>query len=183
VLDIRSSELQGTEPALLGKRFNTRMPLNVQEIDFGPHSQRPPAERSGITDASISLLYIYSSDTLLRLDPFNTEDAYFPHAIDIEQIVDRCVTRFSQYYSTITTFTLQRSLSKPAEMVIGQLLTYELWLHTKYPIEVARQLFSLEAERDEGLSHAVSYLQLLEELQTAPDFEHLAWWFTYMIPW
>lgn len=182
VLDIRSSELQGTEPVVLGKRFNTRMPLNVQDVDFGPHSRRLPVERHGSSDASIPLLHINAYATLLRLDLLTLDDIYPVTKIELEQLVDQCVARISQYSNT-TTITLGRSLSMPAESIIAQLLIHQLRLRVKYPIEAAKELFSSEGERDEGLNHAVAYLELLEKLQTAIDFEHLAWWFRYMIPW
>ena len=56
-LDARASEDQGTDLTITSGSFDTKVPLNINDVDIDPESKHTPEERSGITDMSFGRLY------------------------------------------------------------------------------------------------------------------------------
>jgi hypothetical protein len=56
VLDLRSAEDQGTELTIVNRTFDTQLPLNINDSDISPESERLPESREGVTDMAFSLL-------------------------------------------------------------------------------------------------------------------------------
>ena len=56
ILDVRVSEDQGTESEILDMDFDTRMPLNINDEDISPTSNRPVQERVGFTDTTFCIM-------------------------------------------------------------------------------------------------------------------------------
>ena len=52
MLDIRSSEDQGTDLTIAAGSFDTKIPLNINDADIDPESKQTPIERDGVTDMS-----------------------------------------------------------------------------------------------------------------------------------
>ena len=49
ILDLRASEDQGTDLTITDGSFDTRIPLYLDDADFGPESKETPTERDGVT--------------------------------------------------------------------------------------------------------------------------------------
>ncbi|KAM3447219.1 hypothetical protein MY3296_008955 [Beauveria thailandica] len=56
LLDIRSSEYHGCEPIVDDSKFDTRMPLNINDSDLTRDMTEPPAEREGTTEMTFCLI-------------------------------------------------------------------------------------------------------------------------------
>ncbi|KAM0745250.1 hypothetical protein ACQRIT_000634 [Beauveria bassiana] len=56
LLDIRSSEYYGCEPIVDNSKFDTRMPLNINDSDLTLDMTEPPAEREGTTEMTFCLI-------------------------------------------------------------------------------------------------------------------------------
>jgi hypothetical protein len=56
VLDLRSSEDQGTDLTIVPGTFDTRLPLNINDADISPESSCLPEPRDGTTDMAFSLV-------------------------------------------------------------------------------------------------------------------------------
>lgn len=56
ILDVRSSEDQGTESETLDMEFDTRLPLNINDEDISPLSTQPVQERIGLTDTTSCIM-------------------------------------------------------------------------------------------------------------------------------
>ena len=54
MLDLRASEDQGTDLTITSGSFDTRIPLNINDVDINPESKQMPAERDGLTDMSFA---------------------------------------------------------------------------------------------------------------------------------
>jgi hypothetical protein len=52
LLDVRASEDQGTEITIKKGSFDTKLPLNVNDVDIDPTAEDAPTPRSGVTDVS-----------------------------------------------------------------------------------------------------------------------------------
>ncbi|KAI2605543.1 fungal-specific transcription factor domain-containing protein [Hypoxylon sp. NC1633] len=55
VLDIRASEDRGTTSIIAHDSYDTSLPLNLNDADFGPNSMSPLIEKQGPTDVTFSL--------------------------------------------------------------------------------------------------------------------------------
>lgn len=56
VLDLRSSEDQGTDLLIMDQTFDTKAPLNINDTDISPESTELPKARDGPTDMTFSLI-------------------------------------------------------------------------------------------------------------------------------
>ncbi|KAI2469808.1 fungal-specific transcription factor domain-containing protein [Annulohypoxylon bovei var. microspora] len=68
VLDIRGAEDRGTTTVLARDSYDTRLPLNVNDADFGPETRGPLAERQGPTDVTFSMCTAQCSNLFLQVE-------------------------------------------------------------------------------------------------------------------
>ena len=68
ILDVRASEDHGCDPTITEQSFDTRMPLNVNDIDLDPQTKLLPAEKKGCTDMTFSLIRYEVANTFRRLN-------------------------------------------------------------------------------------------------------------------
>ncbi|EKV04756.1 hypothetical protein PDIG_87480 [Penicillium digitatum PHI26] len=54
VLDVRSSEDQGTDYTITKSSFDTKIPLNINETDLDPESKETPQAHDALTDMSVA---------------------------------------------------------------------------------------------------------------------------------
>ncbi|KAI0137823.1 fungal-specific transcription factor domain-containing protein [Hypoxylon sp. NC0597] len=57
MIDVRSSEDQGSDLTITRGSFDTRIPLNINDSDIDPETKETPKEREGITDMTISIVF------------------------------------------------------------------------------------------------------------------------------
>ncbi|OTA54039.1 hypothetical protein K449DRAFT_339245 [Hypoxylon sp. EC38] len=57
MVDVRSSEDQGSDLTIVRGSFDTRIPLNINDSDIEPETEETPKEREGITDMTISIVF------------------------------------------------------------------------------------------------------------------------------
>jgi len=63
VLDMRASEDRGSKPVILESSFNTKMPCNLNDEDFGYASQHPLPDKKGVTEMTLCLINMDASNT------------------------------------------------------------------------------------------------------------------------
>ncbi|KAK3725919.1 hypothetical protein LTR37_000067 [Vermiconidia calcicola] len=68
ILDIRASEDHGCDPTILEQAFDTKMPLNINDIDINPNMKEFPLERQGCTDMSFCLIRFEVANTFRRIN-------------------------------------------------------------------------------------------------------------------
>ncbi|KAI0396519.1 hypothetical protein F5Y17DRAFT_105480 [Xylariaceae sp. FL0594] len=68
VLDIRAAEDRGTNTIIARGSYDTRLPHNIDDADFGPDTTAPLEDRPGPTDATFSLCTAQCSGLFLRLE-------------------------------------------------------------------------------------------------------------------
>lgn len=67
MLDMRSSEDQGTDLTIASGSFDTKIPLNINDTDIGPESKEMPAERYGVTDMSFPRIAASMTDVMRKM--------------------------------------------------------------------------------------------------------------------
>lgn len=68
ILDVRASEDHGCDPTITEQSFDTKMPLNVNDVDLEPQMKTLPSERKGCTDMTFSLIRFEVANTFRRLN-------------------------------------------------------------------------------------------------------------------
>ncbi|KAK7911480.1 fungal-specific transcription factor domain-containing protein [Apiospora marii] len=71
MLDMRSSEDQGTDLTIGTDSFDTKIPLNINDTDIDPSMKEPPRARVGVTDttgAFVSIEYCITTRKLMFLE-------------------------------------------------------------------------------------------------------------------
>lgn len=56
LIDVRASEDQGTDYTIAYGSFDTNLPLNINDADFGPDTTKMPPTREGLTDMTLPLV-------------------------------------------------------------------------------------------------------------------------------
>ncbi|KAI2604386.1 fungal-specific transcription factor domain-containing protein [Hypoxylon fragiforme] len=141
VLDIRASEDRGTTAIIARDSYDTKLPLNIDDADFGPESSGPLKEKRGPSDATFSLCTAQSSGIFLlaehaqgggegegegevALAPPQSVDETVQHARRLEaQFVAGADPDHAPSYLASTTV---------------RLIILKLWLYVQYPLH-ARQ--------------------------------------------
>ena len=67
VLDVRASEDQGMENMISLGSFDTKLPLNINDADFGPETTQMPAGREAITDMTCPLVNFEISNVTRKM--------------------------------------------------------------------------------------------------------------------
>ncbi|RYP12836.1 hypothetical protein DL767_011061 [Monosporascus sp. MG133] len=131
VLDIRGVEDRGSDPILARGSYDTRLPLNLDDDDFGPDTPGPLAEREGPTDMTFSLCTAQSSGIFLYLNYMASgagprsrppsEEETIAHAQHLEaQFVAGVGPDASHFGAYSASFTVR-------------LIILKLWLMAQYP--------------------------------------------------
>ncbi|KAI1338327.1 fungal-specific transcription factor domain-containing protein [Xylariaceae sp. FL0016] len=130
VLDIRGAEDRGT-PSLIGRgTYDTHLPHNVNDADFGPETTAPLVDRQGPTDMTFGLCTAQSSGIYLYFEhaqgavaagtPKQSEAEAFRH---LQHLESQFVTRAdpSHLGSYVTSVTVR-------------LIILKFWLLLQYPL-------------------------------------------------
>ncbi|KAF2433182.1 hypothetical protein EJ08DRAFT_584213 [Tothia fuscella] len=67
MLDLRSSEDQGTDLTIANGSFDTKVPLNIDDADISTDTKEIPPERDGLTDVSFARVMVGLCDTTKKL--------------------------------------------------------------------------------------------------------------------
>ncbi|KAK1141073.1 hypothetical protein N8T08_009647 [Aspergillus melleus] len=62
LIDVRASEDQGTDYTIAYGSFDTKLPLNLNDADFGPETTEMPPAREGLTDMTLPLVSYETCD-------------------------------------------------------------------------------------------------------------------------
>ena len=67
VLDVRASEDQGTDLTITNGSFDTKIPLNINDVDIDPESKEMPTKRDGLTDMSFARITFETGDIMRQM--------------------------------------------------------------------------------------------------------------------
>jgi Fungal specific transcription factor domain len=180
VLDVNISEDRGSRPMISEASFNTRMPSNLNEVDFGYVSQHPLLDKKGITDIVSCLLTMETSNTSRRINhiPIGNEQL----ALTLkqkEEMVRQCIARIETHYLAGCDPT-QRSqwlLSMTA-----RLLVLKLWTYVQYPLQ-SHKSDTQHHIRGQSLRIIVEVLTLTDAIEEDESAAPFQWYFRGSVPW
>lgn len=168
VLDVRVAEDQSTQPMIYDGSFDTSMPLNINDDDYGPHTNESVPEFPGLTDMTLSHVTHKSLFTFRKL--------LFPSHISAtqkEQMVVNLSLEFeSQYFQKCDVNVPNQWLL----LMIGRLLILKMWLSLRYPLQARDQPICVNTAADQTLRVAISILEIMLSLyENSPKSSHFKW--------
>lgn len=177
VLDIRAAEDRGTEAMIDGGSYNTRLPMNLNDDDFGPDSVGPLTERTGPTDVTFSLCTAQASGIFLWLGHAQSRLTTSSSMRNIQEDAAIAKTRtlehdfIAEYDHTHFQSTLAANLTR--------MISLKLWLMLHYPIHHPAQSTATETpapRRPRPPREAILQTALaIIELQMAKGSSVLGW--------
>ena len=173
-LDMRASEDRGSEPTLTEHSFNTIMPHNLDDKDFGHDSQYPLYARTGPTEMTLCLLEIDALCTCWKINlglsvpESKREDLVRDYARRVE----------------LTYLANRHSLDQKTRLLyeIGHYWVHKLWLMLYYPLRHQGRLEQVRSS-DQGLQTAVRFLKSNELIEQHPSSAGFSWLFRTYAPW
>lgn len=178
VLDMKASEDRGNEPMIAEHSFNTRMPWNLNDEDFGHESQHPLMERKGITDMTFSLICMDVSNTARKVNFVPPDADHQPLTLSQKEVlVKQCSERIENHHLAGCNPSIPHHWLL---YTLGRLLILKLWSVIQYPLQ-SRQPHDLP--RGQSLRTAVSYLEITEMMEAHESAARFNWYFITYVPW
>ncbi|OTB02994.1 hypothetical protein M426DRAFT_322224 [Hypoxylon sp. CI-4A] len=211
VLDIRASEDRGTTTIVARDSYDTRLPLNINDEDFGPDSPGPLVEKEGPTDVTFSLCTAQASNIFLYVEhaqgTLGTDDSN--DGGDPSQTVDQIVRYAQSLESQFVAGADPNHAPSYFASMMAHLITLKMWLSMQYPVHprqrnAVRSACLQEARPGPGsgtsaaaaggngngifppdatLRTALSIVELNEHLSTGPYGERFRWWADTYVQW
>lgn len=213
VLDIRASEDRGTKTIVGLDSWDTRLPLNINDADFGPDSCGPLVEREGPTDMTFYLCTAHCSNLFLRIEHAqgapgannniagecgggrSTSTPSGAPALSIEETVQHAQALESRFVAGADPNHPPSYLAS----VMVRLVILKLWLGMQYPVHPRRRPSAPSASRqgagpgggqgagmfphEATLRTAVGIMELNEYLGNGPYGDRFSWWSNTYVQW
>lgn len=139
ILDVRASEDHGCDPTITEQMFDTKMPLNVDDVDLEPQMKTLPPEREGCTDMTFSMVRFEVANTFRRLNyvppgkPRACGDFFASVSLeDKERWITECHQRLEEKYLKHCDMTV------PIYWVtatVARLMMSKMWLMVYHPFQ------------------------------------------------
>lgn len=188
ILDTRASEDHGCDPTIVEQSFDTKMPLNVNDVDLAPDMKDFPPERKGCTDMSFCLLRFEVSNTFRRINyippgPPKACAEYFSSVTlqDKERWIAECHKRLEERYLK------HCDMSVPLFWVtatVARLMMSKMWLMVYHPFQRQNGGSALSEEVKEKLF--ITSLENMEYsllLETEARTMKWGWLFKTYVQW
>ncbi|KAI0169363.1 fungal-specific transcription factor domain-containing protein, partial [Hypoxylon sp. FL1284] len=207
VLDIRAAEDRGSTTVVARDSYDARLPLNLDDADFGPSSPAPLVERGGPTDVTFSLctarfsgifLYVEHAHGAVGLggiagggDSGSSGGsaevcAAAPPPSSVEEIVRHAQNLEAQFVATADPAHAPSYLAS----VMVRLVILKMWLIMQYPLHprprprpASHGQVAGIFPSDATLRTAISIVQLNEYLRTGPYGDRFSWWADTYVQW
>lgn len=179
-LDMRASEDRGSEPSFTEYSFNTAMPCNLNDTDFGHDSQHPLHTRTGHTEMTLCLLEMDALFTSWKINSgLAAHESRKLTLCEKENLIKDYVQRIELTYSADCPSVDQKTKLLHA---ISHFWIDKLCLILYYPLRRQATPEQIHSS-NQGLQTAVKILkgnELIEQYSSSAGF---AWLFRTYAPW
>ncbi|KAF2720932.1 hypothetical protein K431DRAFT_285401 [Polychaeton citri CBS 116435] len=139
ILDTRASEDHGCDPTIIEQAFDTKMPLNINDVDILPNSKGFPPERVGCTDISFCLIRFEVANTFRRINyippgPPQACGNFFASVTleDKEKWITECHQRLEDRYLKHCDMTVPLFW---VTATVARLMMSKMWLMVYHPFQ------------------------------------------------
>ncbi|KAF4818902.1 Bikaverin cluster transcription factor bik5 [Colletotrichum siamense] len=199
VLDIRAAEDRGTDAAIPRQSYNTRLPYNLNDDDFGPSTTTPLEDRTGPTEMTFCLCTSMSSGIFgnlrprhpqLALDndgtpePTTSEDEIMAHAQRLEALFGTAPQKSSSAEDGSGGEKDATHLPANHAAVTVRIIILKMWLSAQYPFTPRAAVAAAKPRvaRETMLRTAVNTIELVE-FSTSTYRERFGWWIDSYVQW
>ncbi|KAH8197560.1 hypothetical protein TruAng_008296 [Truncatella angustata] len=192
VLDIRASEDRGTEAMIDPDCYNTRLPLNINDEDFGPETTVAPPERTGPSDVTFSLCTAQSSSIFLWVG--HAQSRFASSRSASQQSEDEIIAKAQDLEQKFITNHDPTHFQAALAAALVRMINLKLWLIMQYPLHTYTHSSSgpnrtavprwSKVSREAILQTAVSVMELHEHKHnTSKEAERFRWWGVTYVQW
>ncbi|KAF4784833.1 fungal specific transcription factor domain-containing protein [Colletotrichum scovillei] len=207
VLDIRAAEDRGTDAAIPRQSYNTRLPFNLDDDDFGPGTTDPLEDRTGPTEMTFCLCTSMSSGIFGNLRPRHPQLALdndgTPEPTTSEDEIMAHAQRLEALFGTAPAKTPAsdgdgssgggggddedqdtRHLPANHAAVTVRIIILKMWLSAQYPFTPRASTATAKPRvaRETMLRTAVNTIELVE-YSSATYRERFGWWIDSYVQW
>ncbi|KAH7033711.1 fungal-specific transcription factor domain-containing protein, partial [Microdochium trichocladiopsis] len=177
MLDLRSSEDQGTDITILEGSFDTKRPLHINDDDISPQTKETPRERQGYTDMTIPGVYMETGSMAIKLLFVDAKDG----VPDIEYYGRLIV----ESYATLDKYGSQiGNIRHRMGMIIASLVLSKVTLMLYLPVVAASpHAAGAEAICTKLLTSAIEVAEFHHELNDEKAFRQWRWMFQTYTHW
>ena len=157
MLDLRASEDQGTDLTITSGSFDTKLPLNINDVDINSESEQMPIERDGLTDMSYACVNFETGDIMMQMMAPGVRD-------DVEKqshLLSKLRQKFEHGYFQYT--TKSGDVAYWVAVAIARLVTAKMTLIINFPM-----LFSSPSEH---VSDEIRTKMLVSAIEVA-EYNH-----------
>lgn len=184
ILDVRSSEDRGSAALIVPGSFDTKMPSNVNDADFGPLSSGEISDRLGCTEMTFNLITNEASvfARIWALPAYNPEisqdstTGWYEFKAQAEKL---CETLQRKYLAHCDT-------SIPLHWVcntVATLIGYKLQLLLQYPLQGRGLVPKNERNKEKSMDLAISLLEKTEAIDTTELAAQYKWFLKTYVQW
>ena len=131
MLDVRASEDQGTDLTITRGSFDTRIPLNINDVDINPDTKQMPIERNGVTDMSFTRIFFGIGDIMRQMMAHSVRDGV-AGLEDQSRLLNAIYQEFEQGYCQYTTES--ENIAYWVGVNIARLVTAKMTLIVSLPV-------------------------------------------------
>ncbi|KAL0768122.1 hypothetical protein CaCOL14_009096 [Colletotrichum acutatum] len=207
VLDIRAAEDRGTDAAIPRQSYNTRLPFNLDDDDFGPATTDLLEDRTGPTEMTFCLCTSMSSGIFGNLRPRHPQLALdndgTPEPTTSEDEIMAHAQRLEALFGTAPPKTPAsdgdgsggggggddedqdtRHLPANHAAVTVRIIILKMWLSAQYPFTPRASTATAKPRvaRETMLRTAVNTIELVE-YSSATYRERFGWWIDSYVQW
>ncbi|KAL4780092.1 hypothetical protein BJX76DRAFT_339132 [Aspergillus varians] len=173
LLDNRSTDYHGSQPIVDESGFDTKMPLNINDVDLTAEMTQPPAEREGATEMTFCLIrcqavrVVWKVGYMAPATKQESADDERPGSLDREALAEDFEHRIHDRYlkHCDPTVPLLRLSS-----TVARIITLRMSMAVLSP----RRLTDKNV-RDQLFRGSVEILELSTSLLTGEDIQRWAW--------
>ena len=160
LLDVRASEDQGTDLTITSGSFDTRIPLNINDVDINPETNEMPTERTGVTDMSFARINFGIGDIMRQMMASSVRDGV-AGLEDQNRLLNEIYQKFEQGYCQYTSES--GNIAYWVGLTIARLVVAKMTLVVFLPV-----LFSPSSEH---ISDVVRTKLLISAIEVA-EYNH-----------
>lgn len=186
-LDVRASEDQGTDPSIIEQSFDTKFPLNINDVDLTTDMKEPPEEHGGATEMTFDLIRYSVSTTVRRLSyappgpgPCRTRN----NALSVED-KERMIDDLHQYLEK--KFLRHLDTTVPLHWVaatVARLIMAKMWLIIHHPFSRADRGVGLpQVTKDRLFTTSLEVIEFSRLLESEKATLKWGWLFRTYVQW
>lgn len=180
VLDVRGSEDRGSDAIMSRFSFNTIMPTNIDDDDFGPNTTGPLVPKSTPADNVVLMCTALSSSIFgIMTHPHQSAPGEPQHFVYTE---DDLIAHIRHLEDSFIHTMVPSHLPSVYASEIARVVILKLWLNIQYPF-TSSMVPIRRVSRETMLRTSLSLMELRQRMTQKEWGDRYAWWTDTYVQW